>query len=284
MADDERGTSLTEFAITMPIFIMVMSFVYYMGVAGHVLSQETGEAQRQMWDQVMEENQELEGPISHADPDQPYVHPATGAEVDEEFLIAFELRQKRSGLRDEITLHEEETNQALAGGGQWGESHRRTRPAHDVVTFQNDADQIADEPVEVIGGSTYTRVLVDDTMHGEEIMVGAGSGGALGPLASEGYESESIVPAVGAGIRYGVIHGIQEGEIEFPHGWTLPVRLHFDVLVPPTPLLHSERETSAITRSQLEHFAPYSDLPGIQTAQQFYAEEPAAPPNWPSDN
>ncbi len=283
LLNDERGTSLTEFAITMPIFIMVMSFVYYMGVAGHVLSQETGEAQRLMWDEVMEQNQDLDGPISRSDPDQPHVHPGPAAELDEEFLLAYELRQKRGDLREEIHFHEEGAHQALAAGGHWGESHWRTRPAADVVSFQNHGDEITDDLGDVVGASPYARLLVDDSpATGEEIQVGAGGSGALSPMASEGFESDSVIPAVGAGVRYGVIHGIQEGEIEFPHGWTLPVRFAFDVLAPPTPNVHSERETSAITRTQLENFFPYSEVLGIQEPQNYFAEEPPPPADWPS--
>ena len=281
---DQGATSLTEFAITMPVFILIMSFVYYMGVAGHVLSQETGEAQRLLWDEVMIQNQDLEEPINHTDPLQPHVHPVPGSEVDDAFLIAYTLRQKRTGLRIELHGHEEQYVGMLASGGSWGESHWRTRPIEGVFAGGTDIDHITHSPGDIVGQSPYARVLVGDTSGAQEAQLGTGGSGALAAAGAEGFASESLIPPLAAGIRYGVVHGIQDGEIEFPHGWTLPVRIHFDTIVPPTPMVHSEREVAAITRMQLEHFDPYSKLLGIQMDQNLPPEEPPAVPNFPEDD
>lgn len=277
---DERGTSLTEFVITMPIFVVILSFVYYMGAAGHVLSEETGEAQRLLWDRVVEQTQPPEGMIQYTDPDQPHVHPVPGAELDDQFMRTYELSQGRNILRAEIRAHEEGGHGALASGGHWGESHWRTRPAAEAIDIADEGKGPTDNPTDVLGDSDYAHTLIDDSS-GDVVHMGAGGTGDLADMASTGTSRESVAPALGAGIRYGVVHGLREGELEFPRGWTLPVRFHYDVLVPPRPMVDGERESAALARTRLA--GPYEELLGIQTTQALSFPPAASAPAWPED-
>ncbi len=281
MADDERGTSLTEFTITMPIFIMVMVFVYYMGAAGHVLTQETAQAQRLLWNEVMDYTYPVEDSVGISDPDNPHTHPVSAEEVDREFLNEVDLQQRRAGLAHEVEAHDIEVYGGVERGGHWGSSFQRTRPAHETIRMGRDADQMTDNPRDVVGESRYAQRLVDDT---NDISTGPrtvqmGVGGVL----SSGIPREGTTPVLGAGMRYGVANMTREGTIQFGERWSMPVRVHYDVMVPPTPMIHNERETSEVARNLLDEQSAYGDLLGIQNADTYSSESPAAAPDWPQD-
>lgn len=281
IASDERGTSLTEFTITMPIFIMVMAFVYYMGAAGHVITHESAEAQRLLWNDVMEYTYPVEDTEGISDPDNPHTHPTTAEVVDREFLNEVDLQQRRGGLATQVRAQEENVYGGVERGGHWGESFQRTRPAHEAIQLGRNADQMTESPRDVVGDSRYAQRLVDDTNDNSTgpRTVQMGAGGVL----SAGIPREGTVPVLAAGMRYGVAHSTREGEIEYGNGWTMPVRVHYDVLVPPTPMEHSARETSEVSRNLLEEQSAYGGLLGIQSAQNYNTESAPAAPNWPQD-
>lgn len=280
---DERGTSLTEFVITLPIFMAVMSFVYYMGVAGHVLTQESGEAQRLLWEDVVSHTRMDHVPPDPSDPDQPHVDPAMASQLDRGFLDDHNLRQRREDLKDEMRTHEEGTYEALAGGGHWGQSHRRTRPADERADLAHHADQITADPAGVVGGAGYARDLVDDTSSASPIEMGSGGPDALQP-ASTSTAATGLAPALGAGMRYGVAHEVREGVVNLPRDWSFSVRIHYDVLVPPAPR-RNDHQVAGITRMQLEEYEPYRTLLGIQEPTAESLSEATAPsvPDWPEE-
>lgn len=259
LGGDERGTALTEFAITLPVFIMVLTFVYHMGIAGHVLTEEAASTHRNLWDEVLPMTGTDHLPPTQDDSGQPHVHPVSGAAEDDGFLDEHDVPKQRQQVWAQVEPHERGTHQNLSGDGHWGESHRRTRSAAGKMDF---ADVTAN-PDDVLEGSSYGRSLVADGDPESEINMSASTGGGPGGLNSMGH---SVAPALGAGIRYGVIHHIQEGELEFPHGWTLPVRSTLDVLAPPTPVA-TEEQSARVTRRQLENHQPYRDLLGIAMDQ-----------------
>ncbi len=284
LGKDERGTSMTEFAITLPIFMAMMSFVYYIGAAGHVITEEQGQAQRMVWEEVIPHTEPQQVPVDYSDPDQPHVHPASAADVDHEFMQEYVLRQRREGLKAEMREHEEDTYDAMASGGHWGESFRRTRPVDGQATMAYDADQMTTQPTDVVGGSGYARTLVDDTSSAQPLQTGvAGGPSALQPAASAGAGS-GLAPVLGGGMRYGVAHGVREGDVELPRDWGFSVRLYYSSLVPPTPV-RNESRVVGITRTQMENYEPYQKLLGIQedSAETLPASDPPSAPSWPQE-
>lgn len=259
LGGDERGTSLTEFAITLPIFVMILAFVYHMGIAGHVMTDEAAKTHRYLWDDVLPMTQVGHSPPVQTDSGQPHIHPVSGATVDNTYLNEYGVAQRREDVWDQVRPHERGTHQSLSSGGHWGESHRRTRSAAGKMNFV----EVTADPDDILDGSSYGRSLVADGDSVSELNLSDSTGGGPGGLTSLGH---SVAPALGAGIRYGVINHVQEGELRFPHGWTLPVRSTLDVLAPPTPMV-SEVESARVTRRQLEKHQPYQDLLGIAVEQ-----------------
>ncbi len=281
--EDEDGTSLTEFAITLPIFVAMMSFVYYMGIAGHVITEEQGHAQRLVWDEVIPHTQQQQVPVNYGSVDQPHVHPGTGAEVDRDFLEENVLRQRRDELKAEVRVHDEELYDAMGGGGHWGESYRRTRPVDAQARMGNYADQMTTQPTDVVGGSEYALRLVDDTSGAQTQSMGSGGPSALQP-ASAAASGSGLIPVLGAGMRYGVAHGLREGEVNLPRDWSFSVHIHYSTLVPPTPV-PNDAQVAGITRMQMERYEPYQKLLGIQMepSETLPESDAPSPPVWPED-
>lgn len=276
LAGDEAGTSLTEFAITLPVFVAVMAFVYYVGAAGHVVSTEINEAHRGLWDDALEHTRAGHEPVVGGDPGQPHAAPGSAADKDQEFFSEHELRQRIDGLNEDVRGDEVSTYEGLGNGGHFGESYARTRRADESMRFANGADAMVSDPGDVVGGSEYTRELIDDS--GGSFELGGGGTGPLAPAANFGL-GQSVVPAVAAGIRYGVTHNVREGDVAFGEGWSFSVRFHFDTLVPPTPV-GSQRTPAAVTRQKLESYQAYSELLGIANEQPLGAESAQEEPAW----
>lgn len=283
LAGDERGTSLTEFAITLPIFVALMSFVYYMGAAGHVITDEATKTQRMVWEDVIPHTQPGYVPVDSGDPDQPHVHPSTGADVDHKFLQEEVIRQRRDDLKEEVRAHEQGTYDAMGSDGHWGESFRRTRPVDSQATMARGADEMTRQPADVVGTSAYAHHLVDDTSAANPITMGSGGPSALQPAATSS-SGTGLVPVLGAGMRYGVANALRKGEVELPRDWAFDVKFHYSTLVPPSPVRDDSR-VSGITRTQMERQEPYQKLLGIQMDPAETLPEVPAPssPSWSPD-
>ncbi len=278
---DERGTSLTEFVICLPIFLLIMSFVYHAGMAGHLLTQESAEAQRDLWYEVVEHTHNREGSerlVQLDDPD-PHSSPSEGAGQDRDFLNQESIAQRQDDLAQAVRPREVQAHQGLESGASWGESLARTRAANAQIAFRGGAEGITGSPGDVVGGSNYAQGLVDDRQGGLSLGGGGGSGGLQPAAARVGGESAAVA---GAGQRYGVIHSVRESEVTLPNDWVLPVRAQMDVLIAPSPV-QSDRDVAAITRMQLEESAPYRDLLGIQEAQNLGVEGAPSSPSWPPE-
>ncbi len=276
---DEGGTSLTEFVICLPILLMIMSFVYHMGMAGHLLTQEAAKAQKDLWYEVVEHTHDRDSgqQLVNLESPNPHESHSDGARQDREFLQQERIGQRRESLADELRGHEVDAHQGLDSGASWGESMARTRAANNQIAFRGARESMTSDPGQVVGGSAYANALVDD--RGGGLGLGGGSG-ALQPAAARvGGGSPAVA---GAGQRYGVIHSLRESATDLPGGFTLPIRAQLDVLVPPKPV-ESSRDVAAITRMELEQSAPYRDLLGIQEDQSFGVEGPPSAPSWPPD-
>ena len=276
---NEAGTSLTEFVVCLPILLMVTSFVYHMGMAGHLLTQEAAKAQQELWYEAVEHthDRDIEDRLVSWESPTPHESHSEGARQDREFLEEEAIGQRREALADELRGREVEAHQGLESDASWGEAVARTRAANDQIAFRGSREAMSSDPTDVVGGSGYARALVDERSGGLGTVGGAG---ALQPAAARvGSEPRAVA---GAGQRYGVIHSLRESETTLPGGFTLPIRAQWDVLVPPKPV-RSSRDVAAITRMELEESPPYRDLLGIQEEQSFGVQGPPSAASWPPE-
>lgn len=260
---DERGTSLTEFAICLPLFLLVMAFVYHLGAAGHVLSEESARAHSQLWSDVAPRT-DTSSPFDPVGSVETNSHPSTAAAEEVEFLEEYSSEQPDRQLATEIELHDRSVADHLDRGGHWGESYRRVQPVSDRAVQVDDRLGATDRPEDVLGGSDYAADLVDDSQSG-----GAETG-------------RSMAPSLAGGMRYGATHSVRDAQVSFTENWTVDIEYTRDVLVGPRPN-PSELRSIMETRGRLQGYDPYRELPGIQMNQHFQAVDAPDRPVWPED-
>lgn len=285
LAADERGTSLTEFAICTPIFVMILGFVYHVGAAGWVLTDQSAKARQGLWEEVVIPAQDRQNiPSTYNDPSQRNAHPPRAAEADEEHLENHGIPQKRESFAGEIREHEEETYQALSSGGHWGESARRPEPFDAEWNLQGRAAQRTADPGDVVGSSTYARGLVDDTVAAPPVDMGAGEPSVMNGsdvFFGSAVSGNARMPVLGAGMRYGVDHFVQEGEVELGDRWTFRVKFTREVSIPPRAFRHKpEQRAVRVVRHHLDSHPAYDGLLGIEMNDRLPEQSIPPVPEW----
>lgn len=266
--DDERGTSLTEFVISLPLFVLIMGFIYYMGIAGNGLVEEWNAAQRDLWTEVQTVQQSNQSTTTPAAAIQKHLDPmlaSTGALSD---LSNYEVRNSREEVWEAVDRAERQTIQGLGSGGHWGESFQRARsPESTMSLFVRYPDNSPTAtPSDVIGGSQYAGSLVND---------------AAGAQALDFGGARGLSPVLGASVRYGTIQVIRETSFAFTHHWEMPIKAEFNVLVAPAPPKNAAAAASGVTRAQLNNYKPYRDLLGISNSQPVQkSSAPGVPTHW----
>lgn len=284
LADDQRGTSLTEFAICTPIFVMVLSFVYYVGAAGWVMTDQSAQARKGLLEEVViPAQQPQQVPTAYNDPSQRNAHPPRAAEIDEQHLAEHGIPQKREELAGELRQHEEATYQGLASNGHWGESYQRSDSVDGHWEFTGRADHLTDEPQDVIGESAYAESVVDDTDSAPTVQMNANDPAILqgsSVFAGSSVNGNGRVPTLGAGLRYGVDHYVERGEVTLGQ-WELEVMFTREVLVPPRAYrTNAEERATRVARHQLDQQPAYSELLGIEMDETIPQESAPSVPNW----
>ncbi len=264
---DQDGTSLTEFAIMLPVFVLILKFIVYMGVFGHYKTEEWNQTQRDLWFEVRADQQLGHVPIDPNDPGQWDTDPERAGTRGLADLAEYPVRPWPESMETTVGNHERNTLTGLQTSGSWGESHQRTRLADDRMDFfpGRTGYHVASSPDSVIGGSRYASDLVNDS-----------SGTRVDYLVNRG-----LPMVVGASIRYGVAQAVREREINWAPGWEFRIQAEYNVMMPPRPPPNAEVWAQEVARSQLDNHQPYANLLGIANHQPLQgASAPSVPTSW----
>lgn len=192
---DERGTSVTEFVITLPVVVIIFAGLIGLGRLGHETGKIKIQAQAQMWE------------AATAD-DAGSVTPRAAVTNGSEFS---------SVLGGIVT----------AGGGHWGESYTRVELASQVPLLAGETDPTYN-PEDIIGDSGYANVLVNDAITAPP------SGGGLTSYLTYAVQMSGAVPHAGAGIKYGYVEGeIEDREVQGFLGQSVSMSARYRTLAPP---------------------------------------------------
>ena len=258
LADDERGTTLTEFVMTLPIFVMIFIGILQLGtVTAHSVVVDA-RAYKETWDLAI--------PVSKEKVSLAHMTPASGGGLA---VKAISYEHTRSSLQQgAVQAAELMTYQGLAKDGTLGESYNRALPAEKVLNIGNlDGNLQSSLSPDLIGNSKYAKDLLN-----ESVDFAASGSGALSQL--NGFVTGAgIRPAIAAGMRYGAV----VGEASDSTSWlNFPVnyRAHFNTLVAPYPMGTAEDEltTTAVTRLTMEAQNPYAEVLGIAFEQPLSSE------------
>lgn len=243
---NQRGTTLTELLITLPIFILIFVSMVRLGQFELTAGKLWKNAYQETWAKALPVSQQQVVPIdslhTHASPSQ-------GGSTANEQLGQHSAHNKNQGIENTIGGLERGTYSGLQRSGHWGESFERVQPVAEYVGLRRVDSLVTSQPTTIVGNSGYARSLVDDSGG----MVKAPNGGS------------SVAAAVGAGIRYGTVAGV--GEIKpVIMGVNIPMYVHFNTLVAPMPFTDSTT-TMEVTRNLLLKQPHYRNILGISMSQ-----------------
>ncbi|RAL22835.1 hypothetical protein DL240_08045 [Lujinxingia litoralis] len=265
---DERATTLTEFVMTLPIFITIFIAIGQLGLAGRSSTEAWGTAYRQLWYEVVPVTRQMDVAPSAGDPTQVYVHPTPAGADALQKVNAQPPVNDYSGLAPRVRLQETQTYGAMAAGGTFGESNARTQPSAGHFNFARTASHRSGSASDIVGNSGFAHDMVNDSPSRGNFQLGLGQGpdGALG-------HGLGLRAVLGAGNRYGTAAALVDSDFEIM-GWQVPMKVYFNTLVPPSPV-QGDGVATAISRLSLGAYDPYGELLGIAVEQPL--PTPGAP-------
>ncbi|QED27059.1 pilus assembly protein [Microvenator marinus] len=255
---DQKGATLAEFVLTLPIFIMCFVGIVQLGLWSEKSVKVWAKAHRITFAQATLVNQSRFS-LQHMQPQ------AAGA-VSLGQLAFGNKPLNQSGIQRGLILAAEGTTYGdMALRGHWGESSTRTLPVDLVVQMKPPLEGMRTRnSADILGGSALSRDLLNDTAN-----FSGSAGGALGVI-NQFLSGSGTRAALAAGQRYGTVIGWSSDSMTVA-GRTVSMRAHFNSLVPPFPLTGTEAQflPMAITRVTMENHRAYSQILGINWSQPY---------------
>lgn len=260
---DERGTTMTEFVLTLPIFIFMFVGILRIGtVTSHSVVVDA-RAYKKMWEAAL--------PVSKQQFNVVHMVPATAgarALADVRYEHTTTTAQRVAVMAAEAAAYG-----GLAMNGTMGESYARVRPIDPMFNLLDLERRVESSwNNRLIGSSAYVRDLMDESADFR-----IRGGGALAVLNSV-LSATGTRPAIAAGMRYGAVVGVESDSsnwLRFPVSY----RAHFNTLVAPHPMgtYGGELITTAVTRLTMESHTPYKEVLGIAWSQPLSSRSISVP-------
>lgn len=239
---DERGTTLTELLLTLPIFITVFAGVVHIGQLHQQAILSEGAAYKKTFNKALSvQNSDLGSGLSgllQGSTDAVHMSPASASADATVQLETYQPRQEGL-LKGAVKVAEHTTYSfdGLALSGHLGESYSRVRPLNMVgVGFLGVDDAVTPNPEDLFGHSYLTRDLLYDGPNAD--FDGSSSGFSVdAPLQSMYSLINGAVTMTGArgalaaNMRYGTVTGVQEDVVSLPSR-SVDYRMHYSVSVP----------------------------------------------------
>ncbi len=243
---NQRGTTLTEFLITLPIFIVIFVSMVRIGQFELTAGQVWKTAYQDTWAKALPLSQPQVVPIESL---HKHGNPALAGSAARAQLSQHSTHNKNSSIKGKVSGLENSTYSGLASSGHWGESMERVRPSAEYLKFDKVGSHLTSQPSTIIGSSAYARGVVDDSGG----MIQAPGGGS------------GVAAAVAAGARYGTVFGVSEINPVIM-GISIPMYVHFNTLVAPMPYTESNT-TMEVARGLLLKQDHYRNALGISMSQ-----------------
>lgn len=253
----EDGTTISEFVLTLPIFIVAFVGTLQLGLFNEKSVKTWAKAHRNTFNLAI--------PVSKSR-FSVHMQPTVGAALAGAGLAFGNKPIHQTGIQRGIVLAAEgSTYIAMGTKGHWGESSTRTMPVDAVVKMRFVEGYRTSDSSKVIGNSKLVKDLVDESV-GNFSGSGGGALGAINGLLS----GSGVRPAMAAGQRYGAVVGFATDSLSVG-GRSMNMRAHFNTLVPPYPLKGFEAAAvpTGVVRITMENQRPYKEILGIKWSQPY---------------
>ncbi len=252
MLRDERGSTLTEFIILLPIFVMVFAGIVNLFRLNQTTVRVAGRAYSKMWDEAIKVQKSSAGLHSSAQ--------LAGSDIHAHMATYHGLQDKMG--RQQIVRHETNSQaDGLSSHGTMGESFARVKRARNDVKISHIDGDLTSDIGGVVDNSTYGRRLFDDG-GGASNYFPSHTGG-LSQLDRQ-ISGSGLRPVLAAGLQYGSVVGHDKQTVDVA-GKHFTMAHYYTTLV--APHWRSEGVATAVARSALDGIQPYDNLLGIAKRQ-----------------
>lgn len=242
---DRSGATMTEFIITLPIFIMIFAGIANLSRLNKAVVRTSGVAYAQMWDKTIKVQ---EGKSSNTHDSVSHSGSAIKSNMNK-----YKHKQPEHAVR-EIVRHETNTHgTGLARGGTLGESEARVRSTRAKIKFRGIHADVTPNINGVVGTSDLGKRLFDDSASARTVT----ASGAIGPRTRLHFAT---------GAHYGEEMGFDEQVVQIA-GQDIEVHQYYNTLV--APRWGHEKAASDQVRSALDEVDAYNHLLGIAKTQRL---------------
>jgi|GEM_PF-4713514 len=242
---DRSGATMTEFIITLPIFIMIFAGVANLSRLNKAVVRTSGVAYSQMWDKTIKVQ---EGKSSNTHDSVSHSGSAIKTNMNK-----YKYKQPEDSVR-EIVRHETNSHgTGLARLGTLGESDARVHSARSKIKFRGIHTDVTSNIKGVVGDSDLGNRLFDDSASARTTTVS----GSIGPRTRMHFAT---------GAYYGEEMGFDEQIVKIA-GQDFEVHQYYNTLV--APRWGHEKDAAQIVRGALNEVDAYNKLLGIAKTQRL---------------
>jgi len=273
---NEEGTALTEFVITLPIFIMVFSGITAIGSVNEKSTRTWARAYKATFDAAVGVQKARVSPHAIA---------AYGAARG---LADLAKLPKDMGIAQKIivTYSDGRAFYNLGTKGTMGEQYGRVRLTDRAYELRARSPSVVSiegiltkDITGVVGGSGYSRDLFDDSIRTSSFRGGSGILGTLNAYIS----GTGLRPTLATGTRYGTVSGSASDSITVGP-YTYNASSFVSTLVAPTPTTTiygsdflAEAAVTGISRLAMEGTGAYKNVLGIKSSQPLSSSRLTVP-------
>ncbi len=197
---DRSGTAMTEFAITLPVYVMFMVGIItlYEIHQGAMLSEQ--QAAAEMWDEALD--------VQHREylPGMEGLPMTGAANAVMYYNEADDLNTLAAGI-----------DTGTAAGGMYADSGLKANFANSIGAGGIDLDCPESPQMhisQIVDGQSHTARLMNDMV---DFNAGGGDSGPIMAAAGAILDGTGSRPMLGAGIRYGIVGGVHSEEFGSDH-------------------------------------------------------------------
>lgn len=257
--EDERGAALTEFIIILPVFLIIFSGILKLSKLQSATVQAKIATTGQLWAQAnaVQRDQGIPGLSTVA-------HMTPGAAASKANGI---LGSRQRGYLNYSDQLDDTKFAGLNINGTAGESGRALSrsigPGQSIESQTNLQGRIEEDMNNVVDGPTgFTGDLVNDGQSPS----GMTSGPSLLSKLSSVASASGARPAIGAGIRYGLVSASFGPQAIPLKVTTVTISTGYDTLVAPVPMSTDSASFNTVgtVRLSLRNYQDYKGLLGIE--------------------
>lgn len=252
---NESGATMTEFIITLPIFILIFAGIANLSRLNKAVVRTSGVAYSDMWDNALKVQKGSPGTHTSAR------HSGTAIK---ENMKTYRDKQPENYVRQVVRRETNRHGDGLTLNGTLGESNARVKAPHNAIKFRAIHSDLTPNINSVVGKSSYGKRLFDDSSSARSFTYSSSGSFASLNAKLSGPAATRMVHATRA--HYGEEMGTDKQTVVIA-GQKFHIHQYYNTLV--SPGWQREDAAAAVTRTALNGIPAYDNMLGIAKNQRL---------------